>query len=248
MTSTKRLLASIHDVTPYHLNRLERLVPLVEAIVGKGNFALLVVPDFHREGRLDNDAGFAKRLRGWAEDGCDIFLHGFTHLDDSKHPSIGASLKARRLTAGEGEFLGLSYYDASRKLIDGRKMVEDIIGRPVTGFIAPAWLYSPDSLRAIAHQGFTLCEDHFSVWNPQDAKVHARGPVITYASRSPSRLISSLLWSRIATVVLSRANVVRFAVHPNDVDAPELITDISRALRVFGRSHVPSSYLELQPR
>ena len=247
MTSTRRLLASIHDVTPYHLDRLERLVPLIEEVVGKGNFALLVVPDFHRAGRLDHNTEFARRLRGWADDGCDIFLHGFTHLDDSKHNSIGASLKARKLTAGEGEFLGLSYYDASRKLIDGRRMVEDIIGRPVTGFIAPAWLYSTDTVRAIAHQGFTLCEDHFRVWNPQDAKVHARGPVVTYASRSPSRLLSSLLWSRIATVVLSRANVVRFAVHPNDVDAPELVAEISRALRAFGRSHVPSSYRRLQP-
>jgi uncharacterized protein len=246
MTTTRRLLASIHDVTPYHLHRLERLVPMVEEVVGKGKFALLVVPDFHREGRIDADSAFARRLRGWADDGCDIFLHGFTHLDDSKHASIGTALKARRLTAGEGEFLGLSFDQADRKLVEGRAMVEDVIGRPVTGFIAPAWLYSPDSLRAIAHQGFALCEDHFRVWNPQDAKIHARGPVVTYASRTPSRLLSSLLWSRIATVVLSRAKVVRFAVHPNDVDAPELVAEISRALRAFSRSHVPSSYVELQ--
>ncbi len=246
MTNARRLLASIHDVTPYHLQRLEQLVPIIEEVVGKGKFALLVVPDFHREGRLDQNAVFAKRLRGWADDGCDIFLHGFTHLDDSEYSSFGAGLKAKRLTAGEGEFLGLSYYDATRKLVDGRKIVEDIIGRPVTGFIAPAWLYGPGSLRAIADQGFDLCEDHFRVWNPQNDEVYARGPVVTYASRSPTRLLSSLLWSRIATVALSRANVVRFAVHPHDVDAPELVAEIRRVLRAFNRSHIASSYRELR--
>ena len=61
-------MASIHDVTPYHLDRLERLVPLIEEVVGKGKFALLVVPDFHREGRLDADSAFARRLRA-ARDG-----------------------------------------------------------------------------------------------------------------------------------------------------------------------------------
>jgi uncharacterized protein len=246
MTTARRLLVSIHDVTPYHLHRLEQLVPMVEEVVGQGKFALLVVPDFHREGRLDKDPAFAKRLRGWAEDGCEIFLHGFRHLDESAHVSFSAGLKAKRLTAGEGEFLGLNFNEADQKLIDGRKMVEDIIGRAVTGFVAPAWLYSPDSLRAIAHQGFTLCEDHFRVWNPQSQKVYARGPVVTYASRSPARLLSSLLWSRIATIALSRANIVRFAVHPGDVDAPELVAEISRALRAFNRSHIPSSYLALQ--
>jgi uncharacterized protein len=247
MNFSRRLLASIHDVTPYHLHRLEQLVPLFEEIVGKGKFALLVVPDFHREGRLDDNAAFARRLRGWADDGCDIFLHGFTHLDETSHASFSAGLKARRLTAGEGEFLGLSYSDASQKLIDGRKMVEDITGRPVAGFIAPAWLYSADSMRAMANQGFTLCEDHFRVWNPQNGAVYARGPVVTYASRSPTRLLSSLLWSRTATIALSTAKTVRFAVHPHDVDAPERVAEISRALRVFSRSHNPSSYQDLQP-
>lgn len=247
MSTQRRLLASIHDVTPYHLHRLERLVPLVEEIVGKGRFALLVVPDFHHGGRLDDDAGFAKRLRGWADDGCNIFLHGFTHLDEHIHTSWRARLKAHRLTSGEGEFSGLSYHDASRKLVDGRKMVEDIIARPVTGFIGPAWLYSQDSLTAIADQGFTLCEDHFRVWNPQNDVVLAHGPVVTYASRTPTRLLSSVLWSRIATMALLRSRTVRFAVHPHDVEAPELVSEIGRALRAFTRSHSPSSYRELQP-
>jgi uncharacterized protein len=245
MTQHRRLLASIHDVTPHHSERLDRLVPIVERACGPGKFAMLVVPDFHHTGRLNQSPGFAKRLREWSDQGCEMFLHGFTHLDETPHASLAARLKAERMTAGEGEFLGLSHGKAIEKLIGGRKMIEDAIGRPVAGFIAPAWLYGADSLRAITAQDFELVEDHFRVWNPQTEGVLARGPVVTYASRSTPRLLSSILWSRIATVVLARSRTVRLAVHPHDVDAPQLVTEITRALAAFTKTHTPSHYGDL---
>lgn len=247
MRMERRLLASIHDVTPFHSDRLDRLVPVVERAVGPGRYALLVVPDFHRSGSLRDHPDFVKKLRAWSDAGCEIFLHGFTHLDESTHNSRTAQLKAERLTAGEGEFLGLSHDEAMHKLANGRLLLEDIIDRPVAGFIAPAWLYGAESLRAVADQGFALAEDHFRVWNPQTDTVLARGPVITYASRSTSRLISSILWSRIATVVLSRAKTVRFAVHPHDTDSPRLLHEIERALCALTGTHKPSAYSDLLP-
>ena len=242
----RRLLASIHDVTPFHTDRLNRLIPIVERAVGVGRYALLVVPDFHHSGSLRDHPDFSKKLRAWSDAGCEIFLHGFTHLDESTHASRSAQLKAERLTAGEGEFLGLSHNEAMRKLAEGRMLLEDIIGRPVAGFIAPAWLYGKESLKAVADQGFALVEDHFRVWNPQTSKVLARGPVITYASRSIPRLVSSILWSRVATVALSRAKTVRFAVHPHDTDSPKLQHEIERALSALTWTHTPSAYSDLQ--
>ncbi len=241
----RRLLTSIHDVTPFHAARLDRLIPLVEERVGKGRYALLVVPDFHLTGKLSANPGFVRKLRDWADSGCEIFLHGYTHLDASPHTTFAARQKAKRMTAGEGEFLGLDHKCASDRLVDGRKMVEDATGRAVTGFIAPAWLYGRGSLQAIADQGFALAEDHFRVWNPQTSQTMARGPVITYASRTPVRLASSIAWSRLATVLLARAKTVRLGVHPHDVDSDKLLTEISRALSALTRSHTPARYSEL---
>lgn len=245
MKPPRRLLASIHDVTPVHADRLERLIPLVEEIVGRGRYALLVVPDFHRRGPLQDDRAFSARLRAWADSGCEIFLHGFTHLDESRHDSIGARWAASRLTAGEGEFLGLPRPEADRRLLEGKAIVEQAIGRAVDGFVAPAWLYGDASLAALSAQGFGLVEDHFRVWDPRDGRLFARGPVVTYASRSITRLMGSILWSRLATIGLARARTVRFAVHPHDVDSPALVREIERALRAFARSHLPSAYADL---
>lgn len=247
MTASRKLLASVHDVAPCHLDRLDRLVPIVEQAVGTGRYALLVVPDFHRSGLIRGDKAFASKLRAWSDTGCEIFLHGFTHLDDVRHTSRRARFKAERMTAGEGEFLGLGYQDAADRLDSGRAMLEDLIGTSVAGFVAPAWLYGPDSLRAITDRGFAIAEDHFRVWNPRSGKVIARGPVLTYASRSPMRLASSLLWSRLATIALARAKTVRFAVHPHDVESPALVREIGRALASFSVSHRPSAYRDLAP-
>lgn len=244
MTVQRRLLASIHDVSPYHEARLERLVPLVEASIGPGRFAMLVVPDFHGMARLGDYPSFACKLRHWAEAGCEIFLHGYTHFDESEHHTFAARMKAGWLTVDEGEFLGLDYSRAVRKLSAGRKLLEDITGRPVSGFVAPAWLYSRDSKKVLHDQGFTLAEDHFRVWNPQSGAVLTRGPVLTYASRSRARLASSILWSRIATVAMARARVVRIAVHPHDVDSAALRDEIKRVFAAFARSHRPATYAE----
>jgi uncharacterized protein len=245
MNMTRRLLTSIHDVTPHLTDRLDRIVPVIEGAVGPGNYAMLVVPDYHHQGKLSDHPAFLKRLRDWSDQGVEMFLHGYTHIDESVHESKAAQLKAQRMTAGEGEFLGLDYADATKRLIEGRKMVEDATGKAVTGFIAPAWLYGEESLRAIADQDFPMIENHFRVWSPNDNRLLTRGPVLTYASRTVPRMLSSILWSRISTIILSRASVVRFAVHPHDVDSPSLIREIKRAIASFLQSHQPAPYAAL---
>jgi predicted deacetylase len=138
------------------------------------------------------------------------------------------------MTAGEGEFLGLDQAEAARRLRAGRAVVEDAIGRPVAGFIAPAWLYGPGALAAIRDEGFALAEDHMKVWNPADGAVLARGPVITWASRSRARIASSLAFAAVARVALQPLPVIRLAVHPGDARVPALLGSIDATLAAFG--------------
>jgi uncharacterized protein len=245
MSNAKKLLVSIHDVTPVHAQRLLTIMPIVEAVIGEGKAALLAVPHYHGEATIGSNRAFAARLRGWSDAGNEVFLHGYFHRDQSKHSGISARFKARHLTSAEGEFLGLSLQNALILLTEGRKRVEDVIGRSVAGFIAPAWLYSDGAKQAIAELGFALAEDHFKVWQPETQKIVACGPVITYASRSPARLLSSLLWSRIAGAMLKPTQTVRIGVHPHDCDAHELVTEIGRSLTHFARSHRPARYADL---
>ena len=120
-----------------------------------------------------------------------------------------------------------------------------MLGTAVTRFVAPAWLYSEGAKAALGEAGFTLAEDHFRVWNPQSGAVLHRGPVISYASRTPARLASSLFFSRLATAVLKPAPVVRLALHPHDADAPALVAETARALGTLTRGRTSSTYAGL---
>lgn len=238
---TRRLLASIHDVSPKFENQVERLVDLLERHVGTANFAMLVVPDHWDEAPLSAAPAFQVKLRRWADAGVEMFLHGWRHRDDA--PVKGFAQK--HMTAGEGEFSSLSATEASARIAEGRRTVEDAIGRPVAGFIAPAWLYSEGAIEAVRNAGFALAEDHMKVWQPVSGRVLARGPVITWASRSPARIQSSLMVAAAVRALPQALPTARIAVHPGDVTVPALVESIDATFRRFAATHRPSRYADL---
>ena len=237
----RRLLASIHDVGPKFEGQVEILVDAIERHVGTAKFAMLVVPDHWDEAPLSAAPAFQGKLRRWADAGVEIFLHGWRHRDDA--PAKGFAQK--HMTAGEGEFSALSRADAGARISDGRKIVEDVIGQSVAGFVAPAWLYSQGALDAVRDAGFALAEDHMKVWQPVSGNVVARGPVITWASRSPGRIRSSLMVAAAARMLPQALPTARIAVHPGDVAVPELLRSIDATFSRFASTHVPSRYADL---
>lgn len=239
----RQLLLSVHDVSPRFEAETDRHADRFIA-VAEYRFAMLVVPD-HWGGAPLAGSPFATRLRGWADAGVNMFVHGWFHRDSTPHRGLTSRLRARHMTAGEGEFLGLEEAEAARRMADGRALVEDITGRAVTGFIAPAWLYGEGARAALARSGFALAEDHLRVWQPASGRVLARGPVITWASRSPGRALSSRVSAAILRPALARSAKVRIAVHPGDLHLPALVDSIDRTLAHFLRTHRPAEYSDL---
>ncbi len=240
----KLLLASIHDVGPRFEREIDQLADQLSRILGGPKFAMLVVPDHWGEAPLSTNPAFQRRLRDWSDAGIEMFVHGWFHKDLATH-SGAASFKAKHMTAGEGEFLGLTRAEASRRMADGRKLVEDAIGRSAAGFIAPAWLYGPGALEALGDNGFALAEDHMKVWQPATGKVLAKGPVITWASRSRPRQLSSLFFAGLARAALHPQKVMRIAVHPGDTTVPALIDSIEETFSAFAARRPAGRYADL---
>lgn len=227
----KQLILSIHDVAPPHAERIARLEAVLAAITGgEARWAMLVVPDFHGRAPILGDRSFQAWLRARADAGVEMMLHGWSHRDPAP-----ATWRGRHMTAGEGEFATLAQGEAARRMRDGRHLLEDILGRPVTGFVAPAWLYSAGAKAALAQEGFRLAEDHLRVWRPADGAVLARGPVVTWASRSRGRMASSLAFSAVAPLLLRPLHVARVACHPHDADHDRLVAELGRVGRTFAQ-------------
>jgi predicted deacetylase len=242
MADPRILLASIHDVSPRFESEVDALIDLLRPQVGN-RIAMLVVPNHWGDAPIVPGSRFAARLRLWAESGFEIFLHGFYHRDECSHGRASNRLRARFMTAGEGEFLGLTFGEARSRLEQGRCLVEDVIGKPITGFVAPAWLYGSGSVQALADANIAIAEDHMRVWSPASGKGLARGPVITWASRSRLRLASSLA----AAAALRRApmNTLRVGVHPPDIRHPALVRSIEKTLRIATRKRTAAAYSDL---
>jgi predicted deacetylase len=122
-------------------------------------------------------------------------------------------------------------------------LLEDIIGKPIAGFIAPAWLYSDGAKIALERAGLPIAEDHFHVWSPATGKKLTSGPVITWASRTRPRLASSLLAAPIVRKL--PMPVLRIGVHPPDVRHPALVRSITKTFRSAVAHRRPSAYAEL---
>ncbi len=238
----RRLLASIHDVGPRFEREVDLLADRLTGLLGCPRFAMLVVPDHWGEAPLAHAPHYAARLRGWADAGVEIFLHGYTHRDAATQRGFAQ----RHMTAGEGEFAAIGVDAALGKIREGRRIVEDAIGRPVAGFIAPAWLYSAGAKEALVRSNFMLAEDHWKVWNPRTDAVLSRGPVVTWASRSPARIASSLGVARAARMLPWALPTARIAVHPGDTKVPALLRSIDATFSRFALTHVPSRYSDLR--
>lgn len=236
------LLASIHDVSPRFESEVDRLLELLQPHVGE-RVAMLVVPNHWGDAPIRPGSSFASRLRGWADGGIEIFLHGYFHSDQTRQQHARDRLRASLMTAREGEFLGLSREAAAARIGQGRALIESVIGRRVDGFIAPAWLYSDGARQALADCAMPLAEDHFRVWSPVTGKQLAGGPVITWASRTPMRLASSLAVA--AALRHVPLKVLRVGVHPPDSRHPLLLRSIERTIRTAANNRRPGRYSDL---
>ncbi|MES2136840.1 MAG: DUF2334 domain-containing protein, partial [Pseudomonadota bacterium] len=108
------LLASIHDVSPRFESEIEALLELLRPHVGD-RLAMLVVPNHWGDAPIVRGSPFATRLRAWSDAGIEMFLHGYTHREDTPATTISDRLRGRCMTAGEGEFLGLSELEAAKR-------------------------------------------------------------------------------------------------------------------------------------
>jgi hypothetical protein len=81
-----------------------------------------------------------------------------------------------------------------------------------------------------------------------DGAVLAKGPVVTWASRSRGRIRSSLAFARLARTALKPLRTLRIAVHPGDTTVPALLDSIDASLAAAVRTRVVGRYSDLTRR
>ena len=231
------VMVSIHDVAPPTLGAVRQLRELLSSW-GARHVTLLAVPNFHGQARLDQCGATVAWLRQRAAAGDEVALHGFTHQQEHRLPGMWPRLKARAFTAGEGEYLSVPPHHVAQRLASGRRIVEDVTGAAVQGFVAPAWLEPSGLAERLAAQGFAWHETAWSLEALSPRRRH-RAPVIGFATRSFPRRVAAAGWARLVSRL--KLEPRRIALHPADVTSPFIMRAIERTVRLHLEAHAATT-------
>ena len=213
---TRRYLCvPLHDVAPCTLRECRKTLAFLDAL-RVGPVALLVVPDYHGQGRVDRDGQFCEFLRARARRGDEIVLHGYLHRDSGGVPcGLGERLERRVYTDGEGEFARLGTKVARARLLRGLAVLRSAGWQP-GGFVAPAWLMSPGTRMAL--EGLPLkydaTRDHVYLL---DGERRIAAPSLVVSTRGAWRRALSIPWNCALLGWHCESPVVRAALHPRDL-------------------------------
>ena len=237
---------SIHDVSPAWEAEVDAALEACDAIGARP--ALLVVPNFHGRASLADHPKYAARLRELQARGHEIFLHGYFHKSGvggdgarSDANEIQRFFRQNIVSAGEAEFADVSPEEATRRLDEGAKMLVDA-GLRVDGFVAPAWSMPKWLLPMLAERKLTFSEDHTRIYDTTRDRSRA-SLVLNFASRTPSRLFSSMAYARIARPA-RRIFPTRVAIHPVDMHV-ELLRHEVRSLLAWAKGDVVDRAIDL---
>lgn len=228
------LVVTIHDVAPPTLAAVRTLRERACAW-GATRVTLLAVPNFHARAPLAADPPTIDWLRRSAGNGDEIALHGIFHIQRAPAGALGA-LRARLFTAGEGEMLGRGAADPTA-LAAARDELSALVGAPIRGFVAPAWLEPRGFGDLLARLGFDWHETGLAIERLCD-RAWIRSPVIGFATRTRVRALASRLWAAgLAPIVDVMARPARVALHPGDLGDPRVLAAAEQVIRRLARRH-----------
>jgi len=229
---TGRVLISLHDVTPFHLERVKRAEELFLQM-GIGQVAYLLVPEFHHGHACDQSPAFHDFCRRTAPFAIDWMLHGFYHLEEdnpSRDSTWSEGLKRKWMTAGEGEFLAIAQKEASARIERGKAVFRRCLGEDPLAFIPPAWLHGEGLFGWLKAWGFLYTENHAAIHLLAQNR-RFESPVVTWATRTWMRRKGSLWVCPALERMTRRSDLLRIALHPYDFDFPETRRNIEKVLK-----------------
>lgn len=191
--------------------------------IGRIPVTLLVVPDYHRRGRIDRNPAFLRAIEQRLARGDEVALHGYYHLEDQVVVSGATDWLRRRIyTAGEGEFSALNATEAATRLLRGLELLHTL-GWPVQGFVAPAWLLSAGTRTTLAELPFAYTTTLRAMHRLPDWQ-SCIAPSLVYSVRSRARRAVSRSWNdRLFARLRLNPAPLRLGLHPADARHPAVV-------------------------
>lgn len=231
-TDRTEIAVAIHDVEPATFEKVALVREWLDDH-GIGRATLLVVPASDLHPLQDRDQGLVEWLLARRRGGDAIAQHGLRDTCDWRTGWSPAAPFARR-HAPDAEFARLDA-DETRRAVDSGWRILRLAGLDPTGFVAPAYAYTP-ALHATLPRRFAWWAGAHRLYRPGGpASGTALGPTLMLDTSRIRRMVApSLMRARAATA----GRVLRLDIRPRDLESRRTVATVERILAA-SRGRVP---------
>lgn len=222
-TASAALLVSIHDVAPATLPAARRWARFLDerGVVS----TILAVPGPWRGPSIAEDRATQNWLWVRQSGGDEIALHGWQHRVDQGTRTVRSTF-GRAVARGAEEFWSLDSRQAARRVRRGVDVLREAGLDPV-GFTPPGWLISPQARHAVLTCGLRYVADHRGAGSSQR---RLRAPALSHRPNGFGERAGAVALGTIARRRAQAGLPVRIALHPADLDRPELLSTTLHAI------------------
>jgi predicted deacetylase len=238
------LLVSLHDVSPLTVDECAAAIAMLREL-GVGAEALTVFAIPHHEGRttLDAHAPTVAFLRGLADAGACLAMHGLTHRMPGRAFSPAGIVRAHIFARGQGELYKSDAADTQRRLDEGAAVLRRAgLADATRAFVPPAWQLSRAARQVVERAGFEFYEVFGGIVpgparNGAALRAHR---LIGWGSLNPIEAAATAIWATAQS--LRPLADTRLAIHPADMRRPGQARAVRRVVERLLPRMRPMSY------
>ena len=219
--SRKFAIVSIHDVMPYTLPQVRKIIRFLR-VRGVTTFTLLVVP-----GKEWTDSQIMQ-LQKWQDNGAELAGHGWAHRITGQK-GAWHSIHARFISRNEAEHLSRTRQDIENTICRCYRWFGHVgLNKPFL-YVPPAWAMGRVQRKDLSGFPFFFYESLSGVFDVQ-RNTHRYLPLTGYMADTAMRTQCLKVFNAINLAWPARP--CRVAIHPGDLDF-SLQSDLSRHLAMF---------------
>jgi len=223
----KTVILSIHDVSPQFADDIQGIIQTLEQL-DIDEYVSLVVPYYMGEKKNDiryHRKFFQKILREG-----EPVLHGFTH----------------ETSAYTNEYFPLERKAIHQRIVQGKRILQQVSGKKILGFVSPKWILSKDIISILKEEQFQYTTTFLRIIPFDRNKIFcpAINFLYTYSSLNPVLANLSALY---AIRQLKRRKFIRIVIHPEGFTTSRTLVEnvLKTALRAEYNFVTYSTFLEL---
>jgi len=239
---SKLVAVAVHDIEPATFERCALMRDWLDDH-GISRVTLLVIPARDLHPAWQRSPQMVEWLAERRRCGDAIAQHGFQHVRAGGAPWSRPDLWSPRRRRG-AEFVGLDDGETRRAVGAGWRLLK-LAGLEPTGFVAPAYAYTP-ALRETIASRFRWWADLWRLHGQAGLAPGAAGPLAPAVGigspRAPMRFVSPLL---VRAAALLSGRLLRIDLYPGDVRYPGHMLALERVLRAAGERRTAVSYDDL---